>query len=96
MNRKHYVREIVQIASLRMQRAASSQEHVALLTRSMKRENRDCLKKSSEDPKCCACVAKPIDALIERVTSTNSVARDSIKELWKTVWMDPCQSIEKC
>ena len=61
-----------------------------------KRESRNCSKKNSGVPKCCACVAKPIVATIERVTSTNSVARDSIKELWKTVEMDPCQSIEKC
>ena len=88
--------EIVQIASLRMQRATSSQEHVVLLTRSMIRESRDCLNKNSGIPKCCACVAKPIVAKIERVTSTNSVASDSIKDLWKTVEMDPCQSIEKC
>ena len=46
--------------------------------------------------KCCACVAKPIVAMIARVTSTNSVGRESIKELWKTVEMDPRQSIEKC
>ena len=79
-----------------MQRATSSQKHVVLLTRSMIRENRDCVKKNSGVPKCCACVAKPIVATIERVTGTNSVARDSEKELWKTVEMDPCRSIEKC
>ena len=62
---KQYVREIVQIASLRMQRATSSQEHVVVLTRSMIRESRDCLKKNSGVPKCCACVAKPIVATIE-------------------------------
>ena len=96
-NGKQYVREIVQIASLRMQRATSSQEHAVLLTRSMIRESRDCLKKNSGVPKCCARVAKPIFATIETVTSTNSVAGDSIKELWKTVEMvGPCQSIEKC
>ena len=95
-NRKQYVRKIVQIASLRMQQATSSQEHVVLLTGSMIRESWDCLKKNSGVPKCCACVAKPIVATIERVTSTNSVARDSIKELWKTVEVDPCQSIEQC
>ena len=44
---------------------------------------------------CFACVAKPIVATIERVTSTNSETRGSIKELWKTVEMDPCQSIAK-
>ena len=42
-----------------------------------------------------SCVAKPIVATIERITKTNSVARDSIKELWKTVEVDPRQSIEK-
>ena len=79
-----------------MQRATSSQEHVILLIRSMIRQSRHCLKKNSGVPKCCACVAKTIVATIERVTSTNSVAKDSIKELWKTLEMDPCQSIEKC
>ena len=53
-----------------------------------KRVNRDYLEKSGVQ-KSCACVAKPIVATIERVTSTISVARDSIKELWKTVEMDP-------
>ena len=77
------------VASLRMQRATSSQEHVVVLTRSMIRETRDCLKKKSGVPKRCACVAKTIVATVARLTSTNSVARDSIKELWKTVEMDP-------
>ena len=77
------------IASLRMQQVTSSQKHVVLLTRSMITESRDYLKKRSGVRKCCACVAKPIVATIQRVTSTNSVARDSIKELWKTVEMDP-------
>ena len=96
MNGKQYVRETVKIASLRMQRATSSQEHVVLLTRSMIGESRDCLKKNSGFSKCCACVAKPIVTTIERVTSTNSVARDTIKELWKTVEIDSCQSIANC
>ena len=61
----------------------------------MIRESRDYLKKNSGVPKCCACVAKPTVATIERVTSINSVARDSIRELWKTVEMGPCQSIAK-
>ena len=55
------------------------QEHVVLLTRSVIRESRDCLKKSSGVLKCYACAAKPILATIERVTSANSVARDSTK-----------------
>ena len=41
-NGKQYVREIVQIASLRMKQAKSSQELVVVLTRSMIRESRDC------------------------------------------------------
>ena len=65
-------------------------------TRNMIRESRDYSQKNSRVQKCCACVAKPIVATIDRVTSTNSVARDSIKELWKTVKMDPCQNIAKC
>ena len=60
-------------------------------------ESQDCLKKKSGVPKCSACVAKPIVATIESVTSTNSIARNSKKELWKTVEMDPrCQCIQKC
>ena len=58
------------------------------------RENRDYLKKNSGFPKFCACVAKPFDATIERVTSTK--AKDSKEELWKTMDMDLCQSIAKC
>ena len=78
------------------QQATSPQKHVVLSTKSMIRESPDCLKKNSGVQKNCACVAKSIVAAIERVTSTNSVARDSIKELWKTVEMDPCQSVAKC
>ena len=44
-------------------------------------EFRDYLKKNLGVSVYCACVAKPIVATIERVTCTNSVARDSIKEL---------------
>ena len=95
-NGKQYVREIVHIAWLQTQQATFSQEHVVLLTRSMIKESPDCLEKNSGVLKSCACVAKPIVATIEWVTSTNSVARDFIKERWKTVEMDLCQSIAKC
>ena len=95
-NGKQYVRAIVQIASLRKQQPNSSKEHAVLLTRSMIRESRDYLKKNSGVQNCCACVAKRIVATIERVTSTNSVVRDSIKKLRKTVEMVPCQNIAKC
>ena len=65
-------------------------------TRNMIRESRDYSKKSLDVQECCACVAKPIVATIERVTSINSVARESIKELSKTEEMDPCQNIARC
>ena len=47
----------------------------------MIRDSRDYLKKGLDVQKCCACVGKPIVATIERVTSKNLVARDSVKEL---------------
>ena len=78
-----------------MQQALFSPELAVLPTRNMIRESRNYLKKSLDVQNCCACVTKPIVVAIERVTSTNSVTRDSLKELWKTVEMDPCQSIAK-
>ena len=65
-------------------------------TRNMIRESRDYSKKSLDVQECCACVAKPIVATIERVTSITSVARESIKELSKPEEMDPCQNIARC
>ena len=94
-NGKQYVRENEQMASLPMQSTIFSQKRVVLLTRSMLRESRDYLKKKLGVPKSCACVAKPIVAAIERVTSIKSVARDSIRDLWKTVAIDPFQSVAK-
>ena len=79
-----------------MQPTIFSPELAVMSTRNMTRENRVSSKKNLDVQKCCACVANPTVATIERVTSTNSVARDSIKELWKTVEMDPCKSIAKC
>ena len=79
-----------------MQQAISSQEHVVLLTKRMVKESRDCLKKNSGVPNCCACVANSIVATIEKLPSKNSVARHSKKELWKTVENDPCQGTAKC
>ena len=58
-----------------------SPELAVMPTRKMIKENRDYLEKSLDVQKCCTCVAKPIVATIERVTSTSSLARDSIKEL---------------
>ena len=79
-----------------MQQATFSQEHVVLLTRRVIRESRDNLNKNSGVPKFSAGVAKPIVATIKRVTGTNSVAKDSIKEFWKILEMDLCQSIAQC
>ena len=56
-------------------------ELAVMPTRNMIRESWDYLKKNLDMQKLCACVAKSIVATIKRVTSTNSVARDSKKEL---------------
>ena len=53
-------------------------------------------KKSLDVQKCFVSVAKHIVVMINRLTSTSLAAKDSIKEYWKTVAMDRCQSIEKC
>ena len=53
------------------------------------------LKKSSGVAKCCACVAKYIVATIERVTSTNSIARDSIKNNSGRLWDGPMSKYRK-
>ena len=39
--------------------------------------------------------AKRFVVMINRLTGTSLAAKDSIKEHWKTVAMDQCQSIEK-
>ena len=81
-----------------MQQVTSSQEHVVLLTRSMIRESRDYLKKNSGVRKCCACVAKPIVATIETVTSTNSVARvlkENSGRLWRWTHDKVSQSVRR-
>ena len=62
-----------------MQQATLFQERVVLLTRSMIRESRDYLKKNSVVRKCCVCVAKPIVATIEKVTS-KKITSKGLKE----------------
>ena len=91
-----YVQKIALITLLRMQRTIFSSKLAILPTRNMIRKSRVFLLKNSGVQNCCVCVAKPIFATIEKVTSTNSVAGDSIKELWKTVEMDQCESIATC
>ena len=54
-----------------------SPELAVMPIRNMIRESRVYLKRSLDVQKCCACVAKSLVATIERVTSTNSVAKDS-------------------
>ena len=66
-----------------MEQATSSQEHAAVLTRSMIRESRDCLKKNSGVPKCCACVAKPIVATL--------VAPSACTNGWSFVTVTACE-----
>ena len=55
---------------LRKQPTIFSPESAVMLTRNMIREGRDYLKRNSGVRKCFACVAEPIVATIERVTST--------------------------
>ena len=43
----------------------------------------------------CLC-SKTYCCYDRKSNNTNSVARDSVKEPWKTVKMDPCRSIAKC
>ena len=96
LNGTSYVVKIALIISLPMQRTVFFPELVIMPTRNMIMENWDYFKKNSGVRKCCACAAKHIVVMINRVTTTNSVARESTKELWKTVEMDPSQSIAKC
>ena len=73
-----------------------SPEVAVMSKRNMIRENQVYLKKGLDVQKCCTCVAKDIVVMINRLTSTSLAAKDSTKEHWKTVEMDPCQSIAKC
>ena len=72
-----------------------SPELAVISTRSLIRESRVSSKKSLDVQNFCVSVAKHIVAMINRLTSTSLAAKDSIKEHWKTVAMDQCQSIEK-
>ena len=96
LNGTKYVLKIALITLLRRLPTIFSSELAVMPTGNMIGNRRDCLKKSLDVQNCYPCVAKPIVATIERVTSKNWVARDSIKELRKTVDMVPCQSIAKC
>ena len=72
-----------------------SPELAVISTRSMIRESRVSSKKILDIQKCCVSVAKHIVVMINRLTSTSLAAKDSMKEPWKTLAMDQCQSIEK-
>ena len=80
MNGIIYVLKTALITLLRLKPTIFSPELAVIPTKIMIRQNWDYLKKRLDVQECCACVAKPIVAKIERVTSTNSVARDTIKE----------------
>ena len=66
-------------------------------TRNMIRESLVSSKKSLDVQKLCACVAKHIAVMRNRLISTSIAAKDSRKEHWKSVVMvDQCQSTAKC
>ena len=96
LNGTSYVLKITLITLLRMQPTIFYPELAVMPTRNMIRESQVSSKNGLVMQKCCVCAAKPIVATIKRLTSINSVARDSIRELSKTVEMDPCQTIAKC
>ena len=81
LNGTSYLLKIALITLLWMQPTVFSPELAVMPTRNMIRESRDYIKKRLDVEKGCACVPKPVFATIERVKSTNSVARDSKKEL---------------
>ena len=91
LNGTSYVLKIALITSQRKQPAIFSPELAVMPTRSMIRENGAPSKKSLDVQKCRVSVAKHIVVMINRLTSTSLAAKDSIKELWKTVAMDQCQ-----
>ena len=79
-----------------MQPPIFSPELAVMPTRSMIRESHVSSKKSVDMQKCCVFLVNYIVVMINRLTSTSLAAKDSIKEHWKTVAMDQCQSIAKC
>ena len=66
-------------------------ELAVMPARNMIRESRDYLKKNLDVQKCCPCVAKPIVATIERVTSTNTNTR----RLWRWTHVKVSQSVTR-
>ena len=72
-----------------------SPELALMPTRNMIRESRVSSNRSADVQKCCVSVAKHIVVMINRLTSTSLAAEGSIKEHWKTVAMEQCQSIAK-
>ena len=64
----------------------------------MTRESRVSSEKNLDVQKCCACAAKHTGATIERVTSTNSVGRDSKMNsgrLWRWTHVKVSQSVRR-
>ena len=58
----------------------SSHAHAALSTKSMTSENPVYSKKNFAVPKCCACAARRIAAMVVKPTSLNLTAKESTKE----------------
>ena len=95
LNGTSYVLKIPLITLLRMQPSFFSPKLAVMSTRNMIRESRVSSKKSLDVQKVCACVAKHMVVMINRLTRTSLAAKDSLKDHWKAVAMDQCQSIAK-
>ena len=75
-----------------------SPELALMSTRNMIRENGVSSKKGLDVQKCCVSVAKHIVVMINRLTSTNSMARDSKKNsrrLWRWSHVKVSQSVTR-
>ena len=80
-----------------MQPKNFSPELAVKSTRNTIRESRASSKKSLGVQKCCVSVAKHISVIINGLTNTSLVPKDSAKEQWNTVAMvDQSQIIAEC
>ena len=71
-------------------------ELAVMPTRNMKKDCRVFTKGSSDVQKRCVSVVKNIVVMLNRLTGTCLAAENSIKEQWRTVAMEFCQSTAKC
>ena len=66
----------VETFSEQMRKTTFSPVLVASNIRNMTTENQDCFRRSSDAPKCYACVEKPIAVMIVKVRSVNLAVKD--------------------